>query len=150
MQKPEEQPDDLMLRVVFDTNVLVSAIISDGKTRELLRKGILRQFCIVTSDLILNELRIVLQRPKFKTSENEVHRIMFALMQTAEVVGVASKFSLVKKDPKDNMVVETAYDGRADYIVSGDSHLLALKDFKGIRIVGVRQMLLLLEDKAPC
>ena len=135
-----------MRRVVVDTNVLVSAIISDGKPRELLRKGISKQFCIITSDLILKELGIVLRRPKFKTGEEEVHRIILTLMQTAEIVEVVSKFSLVEEDPKDNMVIETAYDGKADFIVSGDSHLLALKNSKEIKIVSVRQMLICLEE----
>ena len=44
-----------MLRVVLDTNVLVSAIISDGKSRELLKKGLANQYSIITSDLILKE-----------------------------------------------------------------------------------------------
>lgn len=113
-----------MLRVVLDTNVLVSAIISDGKPRELLRRGISKQFAIVTSKLLLKELGVVLRRPKFKTSGDEVNRIIIALMQTAEVVNVASKLRVVGDDPKDNMVIETAYDGRADMIVTGDSHLL--------------------------
>ena len=52
----EKLTDDLMLRVVLDTNVLISAIISDGKPRDLLRKGILKEFRIVTSDLLLREL----------------------------------------------------------------------------------------------
>jgi len=136
-----------MLRVVLDTNVLVSAIISDGKPRELLRKGISKEFCIITSDLILRELGIVIRRPKFKTSEDEVHRIILALMQTAEIVEVVSQFNVVEEDPKDDMVVKTAYDGRADFIVSGDSHLLALRNFRGISIVNVKQMLICLEEK---
>jgi uncharacterized protein len=61
-----------MLRVVLDTNVLVSAIISDGKSRELLKKGITNQYAILISDLILKELIVVLRRPKFKISEDEV------------------------------------------------------------------------------
>ncbi len=93
----------------------------------LLKKGISRQFCLVTSDLILNELGIVLRRPKFKTSEDEVHRIVLALMQTAEAVDVVSKLSLVPEDPKDDMVVETAVDGGADFVPSGDTHLLSMK-----------------------
>jgi len=128
-----------MLRVVLDTNVLVSAIISDGKPRELLRKGISKELCIVTSDL--RELGTVLRRPKFKTDEDEIHRIILALMQAAEVVEVVSKLNQIEEDPKDNMVVETAYDGRADFLVSGDGHLLALKSFRGIKIVTVKQML---------
>jgi putative PIN family toxin of toxin-antitoxin system len=136
-----------MLRVVLDTNVLVSAIISDGKPRELFRKGISKEFCIVTSDLILRELGTVLRRPKFKTDEDEIHRIILALIQSAEVVEVVSKFNLVEEDPKDDMVVETAYDGKADFVVSGDSHLLALNSFRAIKIVGVKQFLTCLEEK---
>ena len=130
-----------MLRVVLDTNVLVSAIISEGKSRELLRMGIAKQFSIVTSDLILKELVVVLRRPKFKTSQDEVQRVIVALMRTAKVVNVTSKFKAVKEDPKDDMVVETAYDGNADMIVTGDSHLLALNNFKEIKIISVEKML---------
>lgn len=136
-----------MLRVVLDTNVLVSAIISEGKSRELLRMGIAKQFSIVTSDLILKELVVVLRRPKFKTSQDEVQRVIVALMRTAEVVNVTSKFKAVKEDPKDDMVVETAYDGNADMIVTGDSHLLALNNFKEIKIISVEKMLSCLEGE---
>jgi putative PIN family toxin of toxin-antitoxin system len=69
-----------MLRAVLDPNVLVSAIISDGKPRQLLRKGIVRKFSLVTSDLILKELVSVLRRPKFKTDENEIQRIVLVLI----------------------------------------------------------------------
>jgi len=138
-----------MLRVVLDTNVLVSAIISDGKPRDLLRKGISKEFTIVTSELILRELGTVLRRPKFKADEDEIHRIILALIQAAEVVELISKLNLVEADPKDNMVVETAYDGRADFIVSGDSHLLALKSFRKIKVVDVKDMLSCLEEKTP-
>ena len=138
-----------MLRVVLDTNVLVSAIISDGKPRDLLRKGISKEFTIVTSELILRELGTVLRRPKFKADEDEIHRIILALIQAAEVVELVSKLNLVEADPKDNMVIETAYDGRADFIVSGDSHLLALKSFRKIKVVDVKDMLSCLEEKTP-
>jgi hypothetical protein len=130
-----------MLRVVLDTSVLVSAIISDGKSRELLRKGIANQFSIITSDLVLKELATVLHRPKFKTNENEINRIILALTRSAEIVSVKSKLEAVKKDPKDDMIIETAYDGNAEIIVTGDNHLLALQDFRGIRIVTVQSML---------
>ena len=130
-----------MLRVVLDTNVLVSAIISDGKSRELLRRGIANQFSIITSDLILKELVSVLNRPKFKATREEINRIISALMKSAEIVVVKSKLEAVKQDPKDNIIIETAYDGKADIIVSGDKHLLALKKFEGIKIVSVEETL---------
>ncbi len=130
-----------MLRVVLDTNVLVSAIISDGKPRELLKKGIANQYSLVTSDPILKELVLVLRRPKFKTSEDEVHRTILALIRTADVVTVKSKVKAVKDDPKDDMIIQTAIDGEADVIVTGDSHLLALETFDGIKITTVKGML---------
>jgi putative PIN family toxin of toxin-antitoxin system len=133
-----------MLRVVLDTNVLVSAVISDGKPRELLRKGIAKEFSMVTSDRILKELVTVLHRPKFKTSKDESHRIVLALIRSSEVVNVKSKFEAVKVDPKDDMIVNTAYDGRADIIVTGDKHLLELENFTGIKIITIENMLKLL------
>ena len=130
-----------MLRAVLDTNVLVSAIISDGKSRELLKRGITNQYSIITSDLILKELLTVLRRPKFKTGEDEIHRTILALIRTADVVNVTSKLKAVKEDPKDDIIVETAVDGEADMIVTGDSHLLRLKNFEGIKIITVEEML---------
>jgi len=130
-----------VLRVVLDTNVLVSALISDGKSRELLKMGIVKQYAIVISDLILKELALVLSRPKFKTSQDEVQRVIVALMRTAEVVNVTSKLKAVKEDPKDDMIVDTAYDGNANMIVTGDSHLLALNEYREIKIVTVEKMI---------
>ena len=130
-----------MLRVVLDTNVLVSAIISDGKSRQLFKKGINHQFSIITSDLILKELADVLSRPKFKISKEELEKIIYAMNRSAETVTVQSKLNLVKEDPKDNMVIETACDGNADIIVSGDGHILALQTYGKIRIVTVQKML---------
>ena len=130
-----------MLKVVLDTNVLISAIISDGKSRELLKKGIANQYRIITSDLILKELETVLCRPKFKTRQEEVNRIIHALNKTAHVVAVKTTIKAVKKDPQDDMIIETALDGEAQIIVTGDNHLLALERFQDIRIITIEEML---------
>ncbi len=130
-----------MLRAVLDTNVLVSAIISDGKSRELFKKGITNKYSIVISDLILKELATVLRRPKFKISEDEVNRTIFALIRTADVVSVKTKIKAVKEDPNDDMILETAIDGAADVVVTGDSHLLSLETFREIKIITVEKML---------
>jgi predicted nucleic acid-binding protein len=62
-------------------------------------------------------------------------------------VKVKSRFKKVKADPTDDdIILRTAYDGKADYIVSGDEHLLALKEFKGIKIVTVSEMLEVLKE----
>ena len=134
-----------MSRVVLDTNVLVSAIISNGKSRELLKKGIENQYSIVMSDLILKELITVLRRPKFDLSEDELQRTILAQIRTAEVVKVKTKIKAVKEDPKDDMIIDTAIDGCADTIVTGDNHLLALKCFMGIKVTTVEKMLVSLQ-----
>jgi putative PIN family toxin of toxin-antitoxin system len=130
-----------MLCVVIDTSVLVSALISNGKPRELLKRGLENEFSIVTSDLILKELATVLRRPQFKTSEAEINAIILALKRSARVVNVKSKLKAVKEDPKDEAIVCTAYDGHADVIVTGDSHLLNLRSLRGISIITVKNAL---------
>ena len=65
-----------------------------------------------------------------------------------EVVDTKSEFKAVPDDPDDDMVINAAYDGRADYIVSGDRHLLKMKEFQGIPIVTVARMLDILETSA--
>jgi uncharacterized protein len=136
-----------MLRAVLDTNVLVSALITDGKARDLLKKAIANKYHLVTSDLILNELTAVLCRPKFKTSKKESDQIIVALRKTAEVVEVKTKLEAVKEDPKDNMIIETALDGNAKIIVTGDNHLLSLKIFGDIKILTIEEMLNYLIEK---
>jgi putative PIN family toxin of toxin-antitoxin system len=93
---------------------------------------------------MLKELARVLCRPKFKTNPNEIRRITLALHNSAEVVSVKTKLKVVKADPKDDIVIETAYDGHADFIVTGDRHLLELESFKGTKIITVEKALKLL------
>jgi putative PIN family toxin of toxin-antitoxin system len=136
-----------MLRIVLDTNVLVSAIIRNGKPRRLLQAGINVRYHILSSTGILNELSEVLQRPKFKMTRDDVIRIVSALMETVENIHVVSDLKVVERDPDDNMVINAALDGKANYIVSGDPDLLDLKDFKKIEIVSVDKMLKILESQ---
>jgi len=135
-----------MFRVVFDTNVLVSAMLSEGKSHSLLGKAISKKFTLVVSDLILEEFEDVIQRPKFRFTVDEFGMMFHVLMQTVELVDVVSNFEVVERDFKDDMVLETAYDGKADFVVSGDDHLLSLKSFRGINIVSVKEMLVYLEE----
>jgi len=136
-----------MFRVVFDTNVLVSAMLSDGKPHSLLMEAISKKFTLVVSDLILEEFEDVIQRPKFRFTVDEFGMMFHVLMQTVELVDVVSNFNVVERDFKDDMVLETAYDGKADFIVSGDDHLLSLKSFRDIKIVSVNEMLAYLEEE---
>jgi predicted nucleic acid-binding protein len=65
----------------------------------------------------------------------------------AKLVRVSSKFIVVEADPADDVILRTAYDAKANYVVSGDGHLLSLGEFRGIRIVTIDEMMQLLETK---
>jgi putative PIN family toxin of toxin-antitoxin system len=137
-----------MLRVVFDVNVLVSSLITKGKPRKLLLKAMKQRFKLILSKEIISEFVEVMSREKFSkyVSEEDLKIFLQAIYKTAEIVKIRSKFKIVKEDPEDDIVLRTAYDSKAHYIVSGDKHLLSLQEFKGIRIVSVNEMLEVLQS----
>lgn len=130
-----------MPRVVLDTNVIVSAVVSGGKPRQLLDRGIDGRFQIVLSEFILKEVGAVLRRPKFGASDDEVSNTILTLMQSGDVTTVTSAFKAVEEDPADDAILNTAYDGGAEILVTGDRHLLELKQFKRTKILSVSEAL---------
>ena len=133
-----------MLRIVLDTNVIISAIIHNGKPRKLFQIGINGRYQILMSKEILEEISDVLQRPKLKMTGEDILRIISALVQSSENVSVESQIQAIFKDPDDDIVINTAYDGNADYIVSGDKDIRELGEFQNIKIVSVDEMLKIL------
>jgi len=129
------------MRVVADTNVIVSAVIAGGKPRKLLGTFLQGELELVLSPEIIDEIVDVLERPKFQLDEEEIHRIVGALIQTAHIVELESDHRVIAEDPDDDKFLNTAIDGRADAIVSGDSHLLDLNTFQGVTILSVAEML---------
>ncbi len=135
------------MRILFDTNNLISAAIAKGKPRKLLLKALANEFEFISSNEMLGELENVIGRPKFRLSSFEKYKFVNTVRKTAEIVKVRSSFDVVKDDPDDNKILNAAYDGKVDYIVSGDSDLLSLKEFKGIKIVTASEMLMILEGE---
>jgi uncharacterized protein len=134
------------MKVVLDTNVLISALIKGGKPRDLFTK-LAKDKQLILSKALIEEFLETIEDPKIAkyTSEQDVAVFLNTLGKTAEVMEVKSRFRFVKEDPDDDIVVWTAYDGKADYIVSGDKHLLNLHEYRGTKILTVDQMLLLLD-----
>jgi putative PIN family toxin of toxin-antitoxin system len=129
------------MRITLDTNVLVSAFISRrGHSADILDMvATFQEITLVLSDEILEEFVDVISRDEVKArfgySETDVHRFERAIREVAEIVKVTSDFRVVREDPEDDVVLNTAHDGKADYIVSGDKHLKKLRRFKGVRIL---------------
>lgn len=133
------------MRVVLDTNVLISALMFGGKPREILQKAIRGELRLCLSEEILSELGEVLQRPKFGFSVTMVNQILSELAAITELVVPSKEISQIKVDPADDRVLECAIEARADYVVSGDNHLLDLGKYSSIRIVSPHEFLVLAE-----
>jgi len=135
-----------LIKVVLDTNVLVLALITTGKPRALLFKIVDGEAQLILSRGILEELVVVAADDKIRlyVEDEEVAEFLQILNDVAEVVRLRSRFKVVKDDPGDDVILRTAYDGEADYIVSGDKHLLSLKAFRDIKILTVDEILSML------
>jgi len=135
------------MKITLDTNVLVSALILKEAQLAALLDIILTfpEIELVLSDPILAEFKEVLSRPevkeRFEYSKREINTFVDAICGVATLVEPRSDFRVVIDDPKDDVIINTAYDGKVDFIVSGDAQLLKLKSFREIRIVKPRTML---------
>jgi putative PIN family toxin of toxin-antitoxin system len=128
------------MRAVLDTNVLISGIIATGVPHELLVYGFEREYQIVVSVETLTELRETLRKypERFRMDESEVQTEVETIRYFAEFVDPDEEIAVVEPDPDDDKFLEAAVAGDVDCVVSGDSHLLDIKSFRGIDIVEPR------------
>jgi len=141
------------MRITLDTNVLVSAFISKtGHSARVLDIVLtLEDLELVLSEEIVKEFIRVMSRDellvRFDYALADVEEWANLIRKSARIVSLKSKFKIVRGDPADNVVLNTARDGKCEFIVSGDHHLLDLKTFKGISVFTPRQMLDLLSKR---
>jgi len=123
-------------RVVLDTNVLISALIFRRPTSALVslwQQGMIRP--LISKNVLIEYLR-ALSYPKFGLSKTDVRAILEeAFLPHADGVIVHTKLQVIAEGQDDDKFLELAVDGRADVILSGDAHLLALGEYRGIPIV---------------
>ena len=124
-----------MKRVVFDTNVWISAIAFRGRVHELLDHAILRVFEVAVSpDLLAETLRILGGR-KFLFDPDLLAAHEHEIRELCLMVYPSQWLQVIKDDPTDDRVLECAMAAKAEIIVSRDAHLLSLGDYQGIRIL---------------
>jgi len=133
-----------MLKVTADTNILISASIAKGNEFELLRLAKLNKIQLILSPQILKEYKEVISRPKFGFSEVQIESALKQILRICSLVMPSIKINAVIEDPDDNMILECAVTGKVGYIVSGDKHLLDLKEFENIKIVTTASILKLI------
>ncbi|MCD4824290.1 MAG: putative toxin-antitoxin system toxin component, PIN family [Phycisphaerae bacterium] len=123
------------MRIVCDTNVLISAILYGGRPRDVLEVIIEGKVCGFISPAIEQEFQDVLGRKKFGLSVSHVYQICQNLRELLHPVFPKETISVIKEDPDDNAILACAIAADADCIVSGDRHLLDLGEFRDVKIV---------------
>lgn len=141
-----------MLRAVLDTNVIVSGTISStGAPFEVLEAWRHRRFTLVTSPLILKEAERVFEYPRIKKAYSldaeTVDRIVAQFAKYAAVTPGELVVREIKDDPADDMFLACAIEGEADFIVTGDRHLLDVGTYRGVSIMSPRSFLIRLEER---
>ena len=133
-------------RYVFDTNVLVSALIFEDSKPGLAFRHALQNGQILLSLTTLEEIDEVMRREKFEryVTAEEREEFLEALIERARFVEPAAQIK-VCRDPKDDKFLELAVNGEAHHIISGDDDLLDLSPFRGIEILSVDDFLKRLE-----
>ncbi|MDQ5826305.1 MAG: putative toxin-antitoxin system toxin component, PIN family [Chloroflexota bacterium] len=140
-----------MMRVVLDTNVLVSALIVPmGKPARILRR--LDAIDLLTTESIMAEVGRVLRysriQKRYGLTAETITTYLERLREVSTFIVTHTQVSGVSKDPDDDKFLECAVDGDARYIVSGDPHLLSIGSYEGISIVTPSAFLLILEGQA--
>jgi len=128
-------------KIVLDTNILVSSVGWEGNPRRIFEKIVKKELELVMSIEQFYELCRVLDYPKFDFSEEQKNKFKNLILETASFFASKEKVVVINEDPDDNMILESALAGGADYIVTGDSHLLKLKEFRRVKIVDAKAFL---------
>ncbi len=135
-------------RYVFDTNVIVSALLFAQSTSGRSLKIALNQGALLLSEAVVEELEEVLRRDRFDRYVKRETREEFlqSLIQSATFIEIIMHIEICR-DPKDDQYLELAVNGKADCIISGDADLIVLSPFRGIDILPPHEFLMTLDPK---
>jgi putative PIN family toxin of toxin-antitoxin system len=126
--------------LVFDTNVLISGYLWSGKPRQAIRLVKSGTFTLLYCRESIDELVKVLSM-KFDLNATEIYKVLQNIKSIGKNIPIISKEHPIIVDPADNLFINLAIDGNSKIIVSGNSHLLKLKEYRHIEIITVSQLL---------
>ena len=131
-----------MLKVVFDTNVIVSAAFYQASLPALLLSLALEEKVrLFVSPALLNEYERVLKRPRFKLAEKEIMELMDKINRKAVIITPTQRLDVFKEDEPDNRILECAAKAKADFIITGNTKHFSFEEFRGSKIVTPREFI---------
>jgi putative PIN family toxin of toxin-antitoxin system len=123
---------------VFDTNVLIAALITEGVCSKLLRRARSGEFSLVSCPFIIAEIRGTLSK-KFRLAREETDWTMMPIHEALDrMVDHDLNITGICRDADDDNVLACAFAAKADYLVTGDSDLLEIGAIRGVKIVTPR------------
>ena len=129
------------MKIVLDANIFISALFWGGNPKKVLERAINKTDELYISKEILEEIEDVIGRPKFHAEKEKIEYIIKSIEDISEKITSKIKIKKGSRDIKDNKYIECAMTADADYIISGDIHLLELKQYKKIKIVTAKEYL---------
>ena len=130
------------LRVVLDTNILVSALIFGGNTARVAELWKAGRILPVISKETFSELKAVLKYPKFKLTDSEIQMLVEdEILPFFEVAEISDYVSGICSDPDDDKFISCALLASADYVVTGDRHLIDVGTHKTVKIIPASELL---------
>jgi len=136
------------MKIVLDANVFISSFFWSGNPRAVLERVIAGIDALFVTKEILDEIEEVIGRPKFHTSKDEIQYYINSIEEIASKITPKSRIQNARRDASDNKYIECGITAGADYIVSGDIHLLELRKYGGIEMVSPKDYLAIVKRPA--
>lgn len=133
------------MRVVFDTNVLIAAFLTEGLCSVLLTRARRKEFELFVCPTILEEFERILSR-KIKAPQDLVREALEIILEASETIHPTKKIQGICRDQDDDQILACALSAEADYLVSGDKDLLEIGCFERLKIISPREFEAFFED----
>lgn len=127
-----------MLKIVIDTNIFISAFLTGGDCEKIIKMWMRGKVTLLVSLEIIEEITRVLKQ--LDAPQSYISRLIKVIKLKSKIVKPYRRLK-ISRDPQDDKFIECAVTGKADVIISGDSDLKDIKEYKGILILGVKEFL---------
>ena len=129
------------MRLVLDANIFISSFFWGGNPRNVLERVIEGIDELFITKEILDEIEEVMERPKFHADKEEIDYFISSIEEIGNRIIPKMQIKNGSRDKTDNKYIECGMAANADYIISGDIHLLALREYEKIKIITARNYL---------